>query len=139
MQTITSLKLKLFYFVIYCCRHHERKTTRLDIFLLSDRQWGTEHQYLLSRFLGVSILQLLTQQAQQRWINVEIWLLRWTTKIQRYNFYVEFATLNLRWYYVVETTLQTATLFQRWTSNLNSQFKLQRRWNIIWNSWVRPL
>ena len=26
--------------------------------LLSDRQWGTEYQYLLIRFLGVSILQL---------------------------------------------------------------------------------
>jgi len=59
VQTITSLKLNLFYFFIYCCQYHERKTTCLDIFLLSDRQWGTEHQYLLSRFLGVSILQLL--------------------------------------------------------------------------------
>ena len=58
-QTITSLKSNLFYFFIYCCQHHERKTTCLDIFLLSDWQWGTEHQYLLSRFLGVSILQLL--------------------------------------------------------------------------------
>jgi hypothetical protein len=38
--------------------NHERKTILLDIFLLSDRQWGTEHQYLLSRFLGISILQL---------------------------------------------------------------------------------
>ena len=37
-QTITSLKLNLFYFYIYCCQHHERKTTCLDIFLLSDRQ-----------------------------------------------------------------------------------------------------
>jgi hypothetical protein len=44
---------------VYCCQHHERKTTCLDIFLLSDRQWGTEHQYLLSRFLGDPILQLL--------------------------------------------------------------------------------
>jgi hypothetical protein len=49
----------LFSFFIYCCQHHEMKTTCLDIFLLSDRQWVTEHQYLLSRFLGVSILQLL--------------------------------------------------------------------------------
>jgi hypothetical protein len=48
----------LFYFFIYCCQHHERKTTCLDIFLLSDRQWGTEHQYLLSRFLAISILKL---------------------------------------------------------------------------------
>jgi hypothetical protein len=37
-QTITSLKLNLFYFFIYCRQHHERKTTCLDIFLLSDRQ-----------------------------------------------------------------------------------------------------
>ena len=37
-QTITSLKLNLFYFFIYCCQHHERKTIYLDIFLLSDRQ-----------------------------------------------------------------------------------------------------
>ena len=57
--TCTSLKLNLFYFFIYCCQHHKGKTTCLDIFLLSDRQWGTEHQYLLSRFLPVSILQLL--------------------------------------------------------------------------------
>jgi len=26
-----------------------------------------------------------TQQAQQRWINVENWSLRWTTKIQRWS------------------------------------------------------
>jgi hypothetical protein len=58
-QTITSLELNLFYFFIYCCQHRERKTICLDIFLLSDRQWCTEHQYLLSRFLGVFILQLL--------------------------------------------------------------------------------
>ena len=58
-QTITSLKIKLFYFFIYCCQHHDRKTTCLDIFLLSHWQWGTEHQYLLSRFLGIFILQLL--------------------------------------------------------------------------------
>jgi hypothetical protein len=36
--TITSLKLNLFYFFIYCCQHHERKLTSLDILLLSDRQ-----------------------------------------------------------------------------------------------------
>jgi hypothetical protein len=44
-QTITSLKLNLFYFFIYCCQHHERKTTCLDIFLLSNRQSGTEHEF----------------------------------------------------------------------------------------------
>jgi hypothetical protein len=55
-QTITSLELNLFSSFIYC---YERKMTCLDIFLLSDRQWGTEHQYLLSHFLDVSILQLL--------------------------------------------------------------------------------
>ena len=49
-QTITSLKSNLFYFFIYCCQHHERKTSCLDIFLLSDRQWGTEHQYLPQPF-----------------------------------------------------------------------------------------
>jgi len=37
----------------------KEKTVCLYIFLLSDRQWGTEHQHLLSHFLGVSILQLL--------------------------------------------------------------------------------
>jgi len=52
-------KIKFASFFIYCCQHRERKTICLDIFLLSDRQWGTEHQYFLSRFLGVSILQLL--------------------------------------------------------------------------------
>ena len=58
-ETITSLKLNLFSFFICCCQHHERKTICLYIFLISDRQWGTEHQYLFSRFLGASILQLL--------------------------------------------------------------------------------
>ena len=58
-QTITSLKLNLFSSFIYCRQHRERKTICLDIFMLSDRQWGTEYQYLLSRFLGISILQLL--------------------------------------------------------------------------------
>ena len=29
-------KIKLVYVFIYCCRHHERKTTCLDIFSLSD-------------------------------------------------------------------------------------------------------
>ena len=54
-QTITSLKLNLFYSFIncwLCCQHYERKITCLDTFLLSVRQWGTEHQYLL-------ILQLM--------------------------------------------------------------------------------
>jgi hypothetical protein len=50
-QTITSWKLNLFSFFIYCCdctyMNLERKTIRLDIFLLSDRQWGIECQYLL--------------------------------------------------------------------------------------------
>ena len=58
-QTITFLKLNLFSFFIYCCdctyMNHERKTVCLDIFLISDRQWGTGHQYLLSRFLADSI------------------------------------------------------------------------------------
>ena len=58
-QTITSLKLNLFSFFIYCCQNHERKMICLEIFLLSDRQWGTKHQYLLGHFLGISILQLL--------------------------------------------------------------------------------
>jgi hypothetical protein len=58
-ETITSLKLNLFSFFICCSQHHETKTICLYIFLISDRYWGTEHQYLFSRFLGVSILQLL--------------------------------------------------------------------------------
>jgi hypothetical protein len=37
VQTITSLKLNLFYFFIYCCQHHERKMICLDIFMLSER------------------------------------------------------------------------------------------------------
>jgi hypothetical protein len=54
-QIITSLRLNLFSFFINCCdctyQNHKRKTICLDIFLLSVRQWGTKHQYLLSRFL----------------------------------------------------------------------------------------
>jgi hypothetical protein len=58
-ETITSLKLNLFSFFICYCQHHETKMICLYIFLILDRYWGTEQQYLYSRFLGVSILQLL--------------------------------------------------------------------------------
>jgi len=33
-QLITSFKLNLFSFFIYCCPHHEQKTICLDIFPL---------------------------------------------------------------------------------------------------------
>jgi hypothetical protein len=52
-------KIKFVSFFICCCQYHETKTICLYIFLISDIYWGTEHQYLFSRFLGVSILQLL--------------------------------------------------------------------------------
>ena len=58
-ETITSLRLNLFSFFICCCQHHGLTTICLYIFLISDRWWGTENQYLFSRFFGVSILQLL--------------------------------------------------------------------------------
>ena len=58
-ETITSLTWNLFSFFIGCCQHYETKTICLCIFLISDRYCGTEHQYLSSRVLGVSILQLL--------------------------------------------------------------------------------
>jgi hypothetical protein len=58
-ETMTSLKWNLFSFFIGCCQHYETKTICLYIFLISDRYCSTEHQYLFSRFLGVSILQLL--------------------------------------------------------------------------------
>ena len=58
-ETITSLKLNLLSFCICRCQLYETKTICLYIFLISYRYCGTEHQYLFSRFLGVSILQLL--------------------------------------------------------------------------------
>ena len=59
-ETITSLKLYLFSFFICGCQHHQRKTICLSVlFLISDRQCGTEDQYLFNGFLGVSMLQLL--------------------------------------------------------------------------------
>jgi hypothetical protein len=58
-EIIASLKSNLFSFFICCCQHHERKTICLYIFVISGRYCGTEHQYLSSRFLGVSILKLL--------------------------------------------------------------------------------
>jgi hypothetical protein len=57
-EAITSLKWNLFSFFIGCCQHCEMKNICLYIFLISDRYCGPEHQYLYSRFLGVSILQL---------------------------------------------------------------------------------
>jgi hypothetical protein len=57
-ETITSLKLNLLSFFICCYQHHETKTICLYIFQISDRYCSTKHQYLFSRFLGVSILHL---------------------------------------------------------------------------------
>ena len=54
----TSLKLNLFSFFICGCQHHQRKKICLYVYISYIRQWGTEHQYLFSGFLGVSILQL---------------------------------------------------------------------------------
>ena len=48
------------YGFICGCEHHQRKTICLYVlFLISDKQCGTEDQYLFSGFLGVSMLQLL--------------------------------------------------------------------------------
>jgi hypothetical protein len=58
-EIITSLKLNLISYFICCCQHHEPKTICPYIFLISDIYWGTEHQYLFTHFLGVSILKLL--------------------------------------------------------------------------------
>jgi hypothetical protein len=54
-ETITSLKLNLFSFLICCCQHHERKMICLYIFLISDRYWVLN----ISIYSAVSILQLL--------------------------------------------------------------------------------
>ena len=54
-ETITSLKLNLFSFLICCCQHHERKTICLYIFLISDRYWVLN----ISIYSAVSIFQLL--------------------------------------------------------------------------------
>jgi hypothetical protein len=51
----------------YCVADHVKFVLNLKgqkrslpyIFLISDRQWGIEHQYLFSGFLSVSIVQLL--------------------------------------------------------------------------------
>jgi hypothetical protein len=51
-------KIKFVFFLYLLLSASWKKTICLYIFLISDRQWGTEHQYLFSRFLGVSILQL---------------------------------------------------------------------------------
>ena len=53
------LKIKFVLFLYLLLSASWKEKTCLDIFLLSDRQWGTEYQYLRSRFLGVSMLQLL--------------------------------------------------------------------------------
>jgi hypothetical protein len=53
-------KIKFVFFLyLLLSVYHETKTICLYIFLISDIYWGTEHQYLFSGFLGVSILQLL--------------------------------------------------------------------------------
>jgi hypothetical protein len=52
-------KNNFFYFFIYCCQYHERKTICLDIFLLSDRHWGTEHQYLIKYIHKILLFLIL--------------------------------------------------------------------------------
>ena len=49
-ETITSLKFNLFSFFICCCPHHERKTTCIYIFLISDRQWGNRTPVFIQPF-----------------------------------------------------------------------------------------
>ena len=59
-QTITSLTLNLFYFFIYCCQHHERKTLVLKYFCYqTDSDQVLNTSIFSTFFLGVSILQLL--------------------------------------------------------------------------------
>ena len=71
-ETITSLKWNLFSFFIGCCQHYETKTIFLYIFLISDRYCGTEHQYLFSRFLGVSTFTAGNRHKQNSWFCKEI-------------------------------------------------------------------
>ena len=68
-ETITSLKLNFFSFFICGCQHHERKTICLYVYISDIRQIGGCRTpvfiqpfswCLISRFLGVFILQLLT-------------------------------------------------------------------------------
>jgi hypothetical protein len=40
-ETNTSLKLNLFSFIICCCRHHQKKTICLYVFI-SDTQYRTD-------------------------------------------------------------------------------------------------
>ena len=44
-------KIKFVFFLYLLLSASWKKTICLYIFLISDRQWGTEHQYLLIRFL----------------------------------------------------------------------------------------
>ena len=57
-ETITSLKSNLLSFFICGCQH-QRETICLYVYISDITDWGTDHHYLLSRFLGVSILLLL--------------------------------------------------------------------------------
>jgi hypothetical protein len=53
-------KIKFVFFLyLFICQHHEKGKRSVLIYFCYRTQWGTEHQYLFSRFLGVSILQLL--------------------------------------------------------------------------------
>ena len=46
-------------FVFFLYLRLSASSAFMYIFLISDRQWGTKHQYLFISFLGISILQLL--------------------------------------------------------------------------------
>jgi hypothetical protein len=62
----------------------------------------------------IELTDMTAQQAQQRWINVENWLLRWTTKIQRC-FNVTISTLNLqRWIYVRDMVGGVSSQNMKW-------------------------
>jgi hypothetical protein len=58
-ETITSLKLNFFFLYLRLSASWKENDLLLCIYFWYIRQWGTKHQYVLSRFLGVSILQFL--------------------------------------------------------------------------------
>ena len=58
-ETITSLKLNLFSSLFSAVSIMKGKRPVLIYFCYQIDKWGTEHKYLLCRFLGVSFLQLL--------------------------------------------------------------------------------
>jgi hypothetical protein len=151
-ETITSLKWNLFSFFIGCCQHYETKTIFLYIFLISDRCCGTEHQYLFSRFLGVSIFTAGNRHKQNSWFCKELPVLVEESSRRRFARYVHVKKLKVSFYCSNIAKSENAMLWRMlsrletyivysciWSVTLAKSIVPRKTWRKLWHSYISKL